>query len=173
MKKLFLILFITVLIGGLFAQESTRQNRENRQDRTPRPQRSETQDRRQVNPVTIDGILVLERGFIAVKSGDTIHFVPVLNRFAGFISEVKEGATVSIEGFGVRNFVHPVKMVIEGKTIEFNNRARMGQINPQLRNHELNRRQERTRPDNDGQRRNNPSNRRNGHERERCTCGCK
>ena len=102
MKRLTIFLFIAVLlIGSINAQ----QNRETRQ--------------RENNPVTVEGTLKLDRGYAAVESGDTVYYVPILTRFMGFISELTEGATVSVEGYGFRNVIVPVNVTIAGKSYDF------------------------------------------------------
>ncbi|MCL2808439.1 MAG: hypothetical protein FWD24_00075 [Treponema sp.] len=165
MKKLFLIMFIAVLLtGSLFAQE-----RGNRQNRENRPQRSEIQEgqtrARQINPITVDGILKLERGFIAIESGNVTYTVPMLTRYIGFISDLREGARVSIEGFGFRNFIQPVKVTINSRTYEFNNRMRM------LEQQNFTQRRENTRPNSEARGNFSPS-RRNAPGGIKCNCGC-
>jgi hypothetical protein len=94
-------LFIAVLLtGSLYAQD--------RSDR-----------QREVTPVTIEGILKLERGIVAVESGDTVYFVPILTRYIGFIDELKEGEMISVEGFEFRNIIHPTEITIGGKSYDF------------------------------------------------------
>ena len=151
MKRLAIFLFIAVLLAGsLYAQSRDTRQREN-------------------NSVTIDGILKLERGFVAVESGDTVYYVPTLNRYIGFIDELKEGAAVSVEGTGFRNFIQPAKVTIGDKSYDFpalrdqNFVSRQNQ--PQMRqppNRQL---------ANPRQQFNSPSpNRRN--ERNSCSCNC-
>jgi hypothetical protein len=52
---------------------------------------------------------------IALESGDSVFFVPVLNRYIGFIDGLKEGANVSVEGRLHRNIIFPSKVTIAGK----------------------------------------------------------
>jgi len=91
----------------------------NRPEREHGPQnRSEMQ--REVKPVTVNGVLKLERGFVAVQSDSAdVYFVPLLNRYIGFITGLTEGTSVTIEGFQFRNFVHPQKLTIGDRTIDF------------------------------------------------------
>jgi len=118
-KKITVFLFIGVLLVGAVYGQDTRNNR--RPDDTQR-----TNERQRSNdPVTVEGTLKLERGFVAVESGDTVYFVPMLNRYIGFINDLREGTRVSIEGREFRNTIHPTKVTIGGRTYDFpvNNRA--------------------------------------------------
>jgi len=101
----------------------TRPQSENEQMRSTPPHTRDSQQR-EVNIVTINGILKLERGFIAVQSEsagekDHIFYVPMLNRFAGFINGMTEGKSVTVEGYQFRNFIQPVKFTIDGRTYDF------------------------------------------------------
>jgi len=69
--------------------------------------------------VNITGTLQLEKGFVAVKSGDSVYSIPLLNRYIGFIDGLKEGNTISLEGYEFRNFIHPVKATINEKSYDF------------------------------------------------------
>ena len=75
--------------------------------------------------VTISGSLVVAHGRPAVKSGDTTYFVRGINRLAGFVDGLKEGAQVTIEGLSVTSprdnslkFLRPVKLTLNGKTYD-------------------------------------------------------
>ena len=106
MKRLGFFLFIAVfLIGTVFAQNKDTQDRNNRQ--------------RDFKTVTIDGTLQLAKGFVAVASGDSVYYVPILTRYIGFIEGLKEGTNVSVEGYEFRKFIHPVKVIIGGKSYDF------------------------------------------------------
>jgi len=101
MKRLIILLLIAVLlVGTISAQTRTDRQRER-------------------NTVTVDGVLKLEKGLVAVESGDNVYIVPMLTRYIGFINELKEGIRVSVEGYSFRNFIHPTKLTIEDKTHEF------------------------------------------------------
>ena len=107
MKKFAVFLFVSVLLAGtVFAQ-----NKDNRQNRNDRKQ--------EVAKVTIDGILKLEKGVVAVASGDSVYFVPILNRYIGFIDGLKEGTKVSVEGSKIKDVIRPVKVTINGKSYDF------------------------------------------------------
>ena len=141
MKKLAVFLFVSVLLAGtVFAQ-----NKDNRSERNNRKQ--------EVTKVTIDGVLKLEKGIVAVTSGDSVYFVPILNRYIGFIDGLKEGTKVSIEGSQIKDVIRPVKVIINGKSYDFpengkrdnNNRFSQGrESNKQPRN--LNNRGRQARP---------------------------
>jgi hypothetical protein len=123
-KKLTVFLFISVLSAGtVFAQN--RDNRPNRNDR-----------KQEVAKVTIEGLLKLEKGIVAVESGSSVYYVPKLNRYIGFIEGLKEGTKVSVEGSQFKDFISPVKVTINGKSYDFpeygkrdnNNRFSQGNI---------------------------------------------
>jgi len=124
-KKFAVFLFISVLLTGtVFAQ-----NRDNRPNRTDRKQ--------EVTKVSIEGLLKLEKGIVAVESGGSVYYVPKLNRYIGFIEGLKEGTKVSVEGSQFKDFIRPVKVVINGKSYDFpeygsrdnNNRFSQGRDN--------------------------------------------
>jgi hypothetical protein len=106
-KRLAFFLFISVLFAGtVFAQ-----NKDNRQNRNDR--------RQEVTNVTIEGVLKLEKGIVAVASGDSVYYVPILSRYIGFIEGLKEGTKVSVEGSKINDFIRPVKVTINGKSYDF------------------------------------------------------
>ena len=71
--------------------------------------------------ITVTGTLQLQNGTIAVVDGNNVYFVPVLERYIGFIDGLKEGTQVSLEGFstGNGNYVQPSKLILNGKTYDF------------------------------------------------------
>jgi hypothetical protein len=75
-----------------------------------------------VQSVTVEGTLQLQNGQIAVAQGNTIYFVPMLERFIGFIDGLKEGAAVSISGYASGyasgNFLQPTGLTINGKSYD-------------------------------------------------------
>ncbi|MDR2542448.1 MAG: hypothetical protein LBC80_03240 [Treponema sp.] len=109
MKKLTVFLVIGfLLIGSIFAQDRSNQ----RSNRSP-----------ENNSVTINGTLKLERGIVAVQStGEgnvSVYFIPRLNRFIGFINGLREGESISVEGFRYRNVIQPTKVTIGGQSYDF------------------------------------------------------
>ena len=122
MKKLMIFLFIAVFITGMIpAQERNERQRINPSTRIAPPAR--------VNPPAtriIEGTLKLERGSVAVQSGETTYLVPMLTRYIGFINELREDVKVSIEGFLLRNFIQPVKVTIGDKSYDFNSHLMFG-----------------------------------------------
>jgi hypothetical protein len=99
-KKTAIFMIIALMLTGtVFAQERTRPQREN-------------------SMVNIEGTLKLERGTIALQSGDNVYFVPGLNRYTGFINGIREGNTVAVEGYSRGNTIHPVKLTVEGRTYD-------------------------------------------------------
>ena len=121
MKRLSLFLFIAVLLVGTISAQD--KDRDSQKDRNNRQDRGERQDRRsrqrEAKSVTIDGTLQLEKGFVAVASGDSVYYVPMLTRYIGFIEGLKEGKKVSVEGYEFRKFIHPKKVTIDGKSYDF------------------------------------------------------
>jgi hypothetical protein len=106
-KKFAVFLLINVLLTvTVFAQN--RDNRPNRNDRN-----------QEVTKVTIEGLLKLEKGIVAVESGGSVYYVPKLNRYIGFIEGLKEGTKVSVEGSQFNGFISPVKVTINGKSYDF------------------------------------------------------
>ena len=102
MKKLGLFLLIACLvISTAFAQK------EEKSRRVP-PEK-----------ITVEGTLQLQNGLIAIASGDTSYLVPMLNRYIGFIEGLKEGNKISVEGYARKNFLHPNKVTINGKSYDF------------------------------------------------------
>ena len=102
MKKIgFLALIAVFTIGTVFAQ-----NQENRKRVSP-------------ELITVEGTLQLQNGMIAVLAGETVYYVPRLQRYIGFIEGLKEGNSVSIEGYAYRNFLGPTKVTINGKSYDF------------------------------------------------------
>jgi len=69
--------------------------------------------------MTVDGVLKLEKGLVAVANGDSVYYVPALNRYIGFIEGLKEGAKVSVEGVQFKDVIRPVKVKIDGKSYDF------------------------------------------------------
>jgi len=136
MKKLIIFLFAAVLITNTVFAEGIReqQPQQNQRQELQRYREkfqtlnerwrnfySETERSRQreINTVTIEGTLKLERGIVAVDSGTSVHLVPMLNRYIGFISELKEGTFVTVTGYEFRNFLQPVKVAFEDKSYDF------------------------------------------------------
>jgi len=105
MKKFIIFTVIAVFtISAVSAQTRNERRRTN-------PQAPQTQ--------TIEGTLKLERGQVAVQSGDSVYLIPVLTRYIGFINELKEDARVSVEGFLLRDIIYPVKVTLGGKSYDF------------------------------------------------------
>ena len=119
MKRLTVFLFISVLLAGTVYGQGIRDNQRT-SDTVRRNERPRNND-----SITVEGTLKLERGFVAVESGDSVYLVPMLNRYIGFINGLSEGARVSVEGRESRNTIYPTKVTIGGKTYDFpaNNRG--------------------------------------------------
>lgn len=87
MKKRIAVLIVTglVIVGSLSAQGM------------PNPPAPQAQT---VEKSTINGKLALVNGMIAVQSGSKTYYVRGFNHLIGFIDGLKEGATVTLEGYG-------------------------------------------------------------------------
>jgi len=117
-KRFVVFLFVSVLFAGaVFAQN--RDNRLNNNDR----QRDKL-GRNEDAQITVEGVLRLEKGVVAVASGDNVYIVPMLNRYIGFIDGLKEGTKVSFEGAQFKGFIRPVKVTINGKIYDFPENSR-------------------------------------------------
>jgi hypothetical protein len=112
-KKLTVFLFIVVFLAGTVYGQGVRNDQRNND--TPRV----NERQRNNDPVTVEGTLKLERGFVAVESGDSVYYVPMLNRYIGFINDLREGTRVSVEGREFRNVIQPTKVTIGGRTYNF------------------------------------------------------
>jgi hypothetical protein len=120
MKRLVIFFLIALAAGALLsAQEGNRLSRGTAPEKT-----------------TVSGKLGIVRGMIALDSGDTIYYVPGLLRFAGFIEGLKEGASVTLEGYeSLAPFpdeepgtsLRVTKMTLNGKDYDLD--FRMGAVN--------------------------------------------
>ena len=153
MKKFTILLFAAIMIAGtVFAQPVRDQQREANpqadRQREVNPQRNNRHDgipqteierRRDLNnerfreaaPITINGILKLERGIVAIQSDGETYLIPMLNRFIGFIGGLREGANISVEGYKIRNIINPTNVIIDGQSYDF---KRLAQNNVNLNN---------------------------------------
>ena len=113
MKKLTVFLFIGVLLAGAVYGQGIRD------DQGTGGTQRRTERQRSNDLVTIEGTLKLERGFVAVESGDSVYYVPMLNRYIGFINDLREGTRVSVEGRESRNVIQPTRVTIGGRTYDF------------------------------------------------------
>jgi hypothetical protein len=52
---------------------------------------------------TVSGTLGVYQGRVALESGDTFYYVAGINHLIGFIDGLKEGASVSLEGYVFRS----------------------------------------------------------------------
>jgi hypothetical protein len=124
MKRFFVFLILAIMIAGTISAQAIREQQtpapqaRNEQGRNTAPQQGYNRDRYN-NSVTIEGILKLERGSVAVESAGTVYYVPMLNRYIGFITGLQEGAKVSVEGYEFRNMLQPEKVTIDGKSYDF------------------------------------------------------
>jgi len=126
MKKIIISLIIAVLVAGaVFAQPIMEQRNSG-----PKVQPEQLKDAgggtqlrnnrvRESKTVSVEGVLKLDKGFVAVQSTDTVYYVPMLNRYIGFITGLREGEKVSVEGYESKKMIRPTKVTIDGKSYDF------------------------------------------------------
>jgi hypothetical protein len=112
MKRFLVFSVIALLIAGMVYAEPIKEQR-NSSPRTAKERNGED------SSVKVDGVLKLEKGFVAVENADNVYIIPMLNRYIGFISDLREGAKVSVEGYEFKNMIRPTKVTIEGKSYDF------------------------------------------------------
>ncbi|MCL2229753.1 MAG: hypothetical protein FWC01_01520 [Treponema sp.] len=174
MKRMVIFILIASLTAGMvFAQavreqqaaDSNNPERGNRREGMNRPEQTNRQ--RTDNTVTVEGTLQLQRGMVAVASGDTVYPVPMLTRYIGFINGLTEGTRVTVVGVrnNDRNSIRPVNVTIAGRTYDFDapaQRQSIGNQNKFGRRHD----NDRQRP----QQQNNNRSGRNSQSRGNCCC---
>jgi len=79
--------------------------------------------------ISVTGTLQLQNGEVAVASGNTTYFVPVLTRYIGFIEGLREGAQISMDGYASGTFFQPAKVTISGKNYDFTPNVPQGRAN--------------------------------------------
>jgi hypothetical protein len=89
------LLFIIVLF--LSAAAAFAQNEPRNQGQVP-PE-TDSGSGRSRSAVSIQGVLSFVNGRIAVKSGETTYYVWGLDRLFGFVDGLKEGSSVTLEGY--------------------------------------------------------------------------
>jgi len=178
-KKLLIILCIGVLIAGTVSAQAIReqqreaapQARNNRQENLNNQNNQNNNNQRANNIITVNGTLKLERGLVAIESGDNVYYVPMLTRYIGFINGLREGASISVEGSRFRNSIQPAKVTLEGRTYNFNNTYSYGPA-PAFNNQNQNRRHENVRQHHGHNNRHGYSGNRNAPNRGGCGCNC-
>ena len=110
-RKILFVLLVVVLAATASAQGWERGGRN---PRLPAPE-----------TVTVSGSLIVAHGFPALKSGDVTYIVGGINRLAGFVDGLKEGAQVIIEGIAMASprsetfkFLRPMKLTLNGKVYD-------------------------------------------------------
>jgi hypothetical protein len=103
MKRIIAFVVFAVFTAGtgVFAQASEGRGLEGR-DRTER-RRQELREQGTPEKTTVSGTLGIRQGRIILESGDTFYYVAGINHLAGFIDGLKEGASVSVEGYVFRS----------------------------------------------------------------------
>jgi hypothetical protein len=120
MKRMSKVMISAVLLmagGALFAQNNSQGTEQGvRINRRPRqPSVSITTTARQAEELTISGKLSLVKGRIAIQSGGTTYYIAGINRFAGFIDGLKEGADVTLKGFAIKTREEDTMLFRAGK----------------------------------------------------------
>ncbi|MHB9293535.1 hypothetical protein Holit_02661 [Hollandina sp. SP2] len=112
MKRSLVFILLTVAAGGLLSA----QNRNPWGGPDPRSAPLET--------LKITGKLGIIQGMIALQDKDISYFVLGIDRFIGFIDGLKEGATVTIEGYsraspnGEFPFLRATQLTINNKAYD-------------------------------------------------------
>ncbi|MDR1836090.1 MAG: hypothetical protein LBQ89_00350 [Treponema sp.] len=99
MKRFTICLILAVLIASIVSAQTRNERQRN-------------------NSVTIDGIVKLERRTIALKSGDSVYYIPTLARYTDVIG-LNEGANISVDGYVFRNIIYPTRVAIGDKSYIF------------------------------------------------------
>jgi hypothetical protein len=105
MKKLLLILAIAVLAcGGIFAQTATT---------------AASGD----TTIQVSGNLSLVNGRIALKDGGKTYYLEGIQRLVGFVDGLKEGASVTVEGYASPSTVAPDYIFLRLTKVTFNGKS--------------------------------------------------
>jgi hypothetical protein len=83
-KKILITVLVLAIAGGAFAQASGTQN---------------SGDKKGPEKATLNGMLDVKGGMIALEERGATYYLIGLNRFTGFIDGLKAGVTVKLEGF--------------------------------------------------------------------------
>jgi hypothetical protein len=122
MKRI-VVLAMGLLSLGLFlyAQEGNPPQQNNRRHRG-----FDGDQRMPLEKLSLSGTLGLSQGIIVLKSGEETWYVPGLRHYTGFIDGLKDGAAVTLEGWGERvlqngeaaGFLRVSKLTLDGKDYE-------------------------------------------------------
>jgi hypothetical protein len=87
--------------------------------------RTQSREAPAVETVTVNGALKIQQGRIAIESAGKTWYVQGLSRYTGFIDGLKEGATVTLEGRGIKSskeentgYLRVTKLTLNGKTYD-------------------------------------------------------
>jgi hypothetical protein len=116
MKRNVFFVILIVIAAGAFAQSRDRQDRDGR---------------RQPSAVTVTGALSLIDGRIALENDTAAYYVMGLGKLIGFVDGLKEGASVTLEGFAgplyhrdrdgadkERQFLRVTKLTLDGRSYD-------------------------------------------------------
>jgi len=125
MKKIIISLIIAVLVASAVSAQPIMEQRNpgpkvnpERLNNAGGPQLRNNRVRENKS-ISVEGVLKLDKGFVAVQSTDTVYYVPMLNRYIGFITGLREGEKVSVEGYESKKMIRPTKVTIDGKSYDF------------------------------------------------------
>ncbi|MDR2796826.1 MAG: hypothetical protein LBB80_00600 [Treponema sp.] len=127
MKKSIFFIVLAVTVGGLLAA----QNRNPWGGPDPRWQAAP------LETLKVTGKLGILEGMIALQDKDISYYVLGIERFIGFIEGLKEGATVTIEGYsrsspsGDFRFLRATKLTLNNKEYDLvPSEQRLSQVRP-------------------------------------------
>jgi hypothetical protein len=105
----------------LYAQEGNSPQQNNRRYRG-----FDEYQRVSVEKLSLSGTLGLSQGIIVLQNGEEIWYVPGLRHYVGFIDGLKDGAAVTLEGWGRKTpqtgeaagFLRVSKLTLDGRNYE-------------------------------------------------------
>jgi hypothetical protein len=83
-KKMLITVLVLAIAGGAFAQAGGAQN---------------SGDKKGPEKITLNGVLDVKGGMIALENSGVTYYLVGLDRFIGFIDGLKAGTAVKLEGF--------------------------------------------------------------------------
>jgi hypothetical protein len=124
MKRIYLLALGLLSLGALlYAQSGDSPQQDNR---PPRRGAWFFDGGVSAEKLSLSGTLGLSRGIIVLQSGEETWYTPELQRYTGFIDALKEGAAVTLEGWGRKipqvdgnvGFLRVSKLTLNGKDYE-------------------------------------------------------
>jgi hypothetical protein len=119
MKRIIVCVFFAVIVSGILLAQDSGGPGPFRLNRTP-------------ERITLSGSLGLSRGRIALESGGTTYYIAGIDRLIGFVDGLKEGASVSLEGWAfplprseTEQIFRAAKLGFNGKDYELGSQERL------------------------------------------------